>query len=91
MLKILALSYSELLLITTHCSWIVKKIKNNNNNNLYSHQLSLLSSLSSLTSLSPMVVVQRWLSVMGRSLMVQWSRCGSWVTVRYSWVMGRGH
>ena len=42
MLKILALSYIELLLITTHCSWIVKKIKNNNNNNLYSHQISLL-------------------------------------------------
>ena len=32
------MSYSELLLITAHCSWIVKK-KN-------SHQLSLLSSLS---------------------------------------------
>ena len=38
MLKILVLSYSELILITAHCSWIVKIYIY-----FYSHQLSLLS------------------------------------------------
>ena len=95
MLKILALSYSELLLITTHCSWIVKK------KIIYIFSPTLTSLFSFLSQFClPMVLVRRWLSVVGcglmvvsHSLMVRWSdghdaipgsRCnipGSWVVV----------
>ena len=71
MLNILEFSYNELLLITTHCSWIVKKKKIILTNYLFSH-FSLLFPLSFLSSLS------WWLwSCDGGSL---------WVVVRWSWV-----
>ena len=77
-------SYSELLSITAHCNWIVKKIIL-----LYSHQHSSLTSLfSGISSLS------RWLwssdgccpaMIMGRGLMVQWLWSG-----RVIWFCGFG-
>ena len=65
MLKILALSYSELLLIIVHYSWIAKKKK------ISPTPTSLFSFLSHFTLLSslPMVVVRRWFDGL---VMVRW-------------------
>ena len=88
MLKILALSYSELLLITTHYSWIVKKKKKKKF--LTNSHFSLLFPFSLLSSLfsSQCLWFGHGFFFFSLSLMVRWSQCsvlGSWwwVTVRF--------
>ena len=61
MLKFLLLSYSELFLITAHCSWIVKYIYIYIYIFFYSHQLSLLSSDSYGLA---MAVIWQWFDVL---------------------------
>ena len=76
MLNILAFSYNELLLITTHCSWMVNK------KNIYIILTnSLFSHFSLLSSLSCAFVCSWWFSDCGLMIMVHqlWSikGCGS--------------
>ena len=82
MLKNLALSYSELLLITTHYSWIVKKKKKKKflTNSHFSF-LSHFSLLSSLPNACGSAMVFFFFSLID----------GPMVTVQCSWVMVVGH